>query len=125
MIADTTFVSDFLKELRREERGVARTFFANNRNEAIRTTIITAGEFAVMFKTSEAAWHWLAKWKIYPLHQGVATAASDIDRALKSSGKRLGENDNWIAGFAAYYREPIISRDEAFDNVPGVRRISY
>ena len=37
----------------------------------------------------------------------------------------LGENDNWIAGFTRYYREPLISRDGDFDRVAGLRRISY
>lgn len=41
-----------------------------------------------------------------------------------SAGSRLGENDNWIAGFGRYYREPIISRDAAFDRA-GVRRLVY
>jgi hypothetical protein len=35
-------------------------------------------------------------------------------------GRRLGENDNWIAGFARDYREPLISRDRGFDAVPGL-----
>ena len=67
----------------------------------------------------------MARWKIYQLHPGVAQQAADIDRALKASGARLGENDNWIAGFAAYYRESLISHDAAFDRAPGVRRIAY
>ena len=41
------------------------------------------------------------------------------------AGRRLGENDNWIAGFSAYYREPVISHDQAFDGIEGVRRIRY
>ena len=52
-------------------------------------------------------------------------AAAEIDRALIAEGQRLGENDNWIAGFAAYYREPLISHDAAFDRAPGVRRVAY
>lgn len=43
----------------------------------------------------------------------------------RERGQRFGENDNWIAGFARYYREPLIGRDQAFDRAPGVRRISY
>ncbi len=125
MIADTTFVSDLLKELRRGESGPAREFFAGHRREIIRTTIITVGELAVLFPTSAAARAWLSKWKVYPLHRGVAEAAADIDRTLKAAGQRLGENDNWIAGFANYYREPVISHDVAFDRAPGVRRVVY
>ena len=52
-------------------------------------------------------------------------AAADIDRELIAVGRRLGENDNWIAGFARCYREPLISRDVAFDRVRGLRRIVY
>ena len=51
--------------------------------------------------------------------------AADIDRLLIQRGERLGENDNWIAGFAAYYRETVLSRDADFDRAPGVRRIAY
>ena len=125
MIADTTFVSDLLKERRRNLPGPATALFHQHRAGIIRTTIITAGELAVMFNNSTAAWEWLRPWRIYPLHDGVASAAADIDRILKASGQRLGENDNWIAGFAAYYREPLISHDAAFDRAPGVRRIAY
>jgi predicted nucleic acid-binding protein len=41
------------------------------------------------------------------------------------AGRRLGENDNWIAGFCRYYGEPVISADVAFDRVPRLRRILY
>ena len=125
MIADTTFLSYFLKESRRQVRGPASEFLAEHRTAPIRTTIITAAEIAVMFKESSEAFTWLARWKIYQMHTGIAVAAADIDRKLSASGQRLGENDNWIAGFAAYHREPVISDDLAFDRAPGVRRIHY
>lgn len=124
MIADTTFISDLVRERRRNARGPATAFLERHRG-GIRTTIITAGELAVMFKTSSEAWQWLAKWKIYQLHSGIAAAAADVERALRVAGEQLGENDNWIAGFAAYYREPVISHDAAFDRAPGVRRAIY
>jgi predicted nucleic acid-binding protein len=125
MIADTTFLSDFLKEFRARSIGPARAFFAEDRSRSIRTTIISVTELAVMFPHSRDAWNWLAKWKIYQLHRGIAEAAADIDRALRATGHHLGENDTWIAGFAVYYREPLISHDAAFDRAPGVRRIIY
>ena len=125
MIADTTFLSDFLKENRRQINGPASEFLAAHRTAPIRTTIISAAEIAVMFQESSEAFAWLARWKIYPLHTGIAVAAADIDRKLTAKGQRLGENDNWIAGFAAYHREPLISHDLAFDRAPGVRRVNY
>jgi predicted nucleic acid-binding protein len=125
MIADTTFVSDLLKERRRGVRGPATEFLQAHRREPIRTSIITAGELAVLFPASWQAWDWLAKWKILPLHPGVAQAAADVDRALMVSGRRLGENDNWIAGFATYYRESLLSHDAGFDGIAGLRRVVY
>ena len=125
MIADTTFLGDFLKEFRTDSVGPARTFLAENRSKLVRTTVISVAEFAVMFPGSDEAWQWLAKWKIYSLNTGIAKMAADIDRTLRSDGDRLGENDTWIAGFAAYYREPLISHDAAFDRAPGIRRIIY
>ncbi len=125
MIADTTFLSDFLKEQRRRQRGPASAFLASHRSAPIRTTIISAAEIAVLFPETAAAFAWLAGWKIHPLHTGIAAAAADIDRHLIAIGARLGESDNWIAGFAAYHREPLISHDRAFDRAPGIRRIHY
>jgi len=125
MIADTTFVSDLVRERRQDRRGPASALLAELRAQSVRTTIITAGELAIMFERSAEAFVWLARWRIYPLHPGIAAAAADIDRVLRVRGARLGENDNWIAGFAAYYREAIISHDEAFDRAPGVRRVQY
>lgn len=125
MIADTTFLSDFLKEFRARKIGAARAFFVEHRSKSIRTTIISVAELAVIFPNSSEAWEWLAKWKIYQLHRGIAETAADIDRELRAIGRQLGENDTWIAGFAAYHHEPLISHDAAFDRAPGVRRIAY
>jgi predicted nucleic acid-binding protein len=125
MIADTTFLIHFLNEGRAGRRGPARTFFAESRREATRTTIISVGEIAPSFAASPDAWEYFKPWKIYRLHPGIAEAAADVDRELIASGQRLGENDNWIAGFCRYYREPVISRDSAFDRVRGLRRLDY
>lgn len=125
MIADTTFVSDFLKEQRKAAAGAAAEFFFKHRAAKIRTSIITAGEVSILFPDARAAWVFLDRWEIYRLHTGVVDAAADLDREMRRLGKRLGENDNWIAGFARYYREPLISRDQGFDAVPGLRRMTY
>lgn len=91
----------------------------------IRTTIITVGELAAWLDQSEQVWAFFRRWKVYRLHDGIVSAAADIDRALIDSGARLGENDNWIAGFCRYYREPIVSRDRDFDRVRGLRRLDW
>lgn len=125
MIADTTFLIDFFQEGRAGRRGPARTFFAQRRTDVVRTSIISLGEIAPSFRTSAEAWQYFKRWTIYRLHGGIVSTAADVDRELIALGQRLGENDNWIAGFCRYYREPLISRDGDFDRVPGLRRVGY
>jgi predicted nucleic acid-binding protein len=125
VIADTTFLVHLVREHRTGQTGAAHRFLAGNRRERIRTCIISLSEVAVSFLRAEHAWAYLAQWTVYRLHDGIAQASADLDRELALAGARLGENDNWIAGFCRYYREPIISLDQAFDRVPGIRRLAY
>jgi predicted nucleic acid-binding protein len=125
MIADTTFLSDLYHERRNKQNGPATHFLARHRANPILTTVISAGEIAVVFDNDEDARLFLKPYRVFNLHQGVAFAAAAIDRELLDHGGRLGENDNWIAGFCRYYGQAIISRDKAFDRVQGLRRLSY
>jgi len=125
MIADTNFLSSLVREMHTGQRGPARLFLAEHRRENIRCTIISAGELAVLFPSNAHCWTWLRRWRVLPLHPGIVDAAADVDRQLIRQGARLGENDNWIAGFARYYREPLVSRDGDFDRVPNLRRVAY
>ena len=125
MIADTTFLVHLVRERRLGQPGAACRFLAAHRRERIRTCVISLAEVAVSFPRAEQAWAYFAKWAVYRLHDGIAQAAADLDREMALAGNRLGENDNWIAGFCRYYREPIISRDQAFDRVRGLRRLAY
>ena len=125
MICDTTFLSDLQHEMERSIRGPARQFLADHRTSSMLTTVISAGELAVIFPANEAARQFLSKYRVLRLTPEIAYVAAIIDRELIASGGRLGENDNWIAGFCRYYRQPIISRDAAFDRVRGLRRFSY
>ena len=125
MIADTTFLIHFHREGITGQRGHARMFFARHRQELVRTSIVSLSEIASGFAASWEAWEYFKRWTVLPVHRGVAEVAADVDREMMAIGQRLGENDNWIAGFCRYYRQPVISLDEAFDRVPRLRRIAY
>jgi predicted nucleic acid-binding protein len=125
VIADTTFLIHLLREQSAGSTGPARAFLAHHRTRTIRTSIISLSEVAVSFPTADEAWEYFKHWSVYRLHDGIAKAAADLDRGASMAGQRLGENDNWIAAFCRYYREPIISLDLGFDRVPRLRRISY
>ena len=122
MIADTTFLSDFRRECERSSAGPASAFLARHRNQALLTTVISAGEIALIFDSTAEARAFLTPYRILRLTPEIAYVAAEIDREM---AHRLGENDNWIAGFCRYYGQPVISRDVAFDRVRGLRRLAY
>jgi len=45
--------------------------------------------------------------------------------ALKRLGRPIPANDAWIAALALQHRMPILSRDEHFDALPDVQRITW
>jgi predicted nucleic acid-binding protein len=79
----------------------------------------------VLFATNQEARLFLQRYRQLRLFPEVAYVAAEIDRELLDQGLRLGENDNWIAGFCRYYGQPLISQDTAFDRVRGLRRLRY
>jgi len=122
VIADTTFLSDFWHERLRRRAGPASAFAARHRSQRLLVTVVSAGEIAVIFDSTAEAQAFLNPYRILRLTPEIAYAAAEIDRELS---QRLGENDNWIAGFCRYYGQPVISRDAAFDRVRGLRRLTY
>jgi predicted nucleic acid-binding protein len=122
MIADTTFLSDFRRERERNLVGPARIFAVRHRSQRVLTTVISAGEIAVIFDSTEEARAFLTPYRILRLTPEIAYVAAEIERELD---QRLGENDTWIAAFCRYYRQPLISRDQGFDRVRDLRRLAY
>jgi predicted nucleic acid-binding protein len=125
VIADTNFLSDLRRERRRSENGRASRFLAAHRRQPFLVTVVSAGELAVVFDTAAEARQFLFRYRILRLTPEIAYTAAAIDRELITVGRRLGENDNWIAGFCRYYGQPIISNDQRFDDVRGLRRLRY
>lgn len=125
MIADTTFLSDLHHERESGRPGRASRFLASQRRSPVVTTVISAGELAVIFPDTDDSRRFLAHFRVLRLTPEIAYTAAQIDREMIRSGSRLGENDTWIAGFCRYYGQPIISMDAAFDRVRGLRRMAY
>ena len=55
----------------------------------------------------------------------VACETSRIQRELAALGRRLGENDAWLAGTARSWGMRLISNDRRFDDVPRLRVSHY
>src|ERR1041385_6461710 len=107
MIVDTTFLSDFHHERELSRRGPASTFLATHRSKRTLVTVISVGEIALIFDSNAAAREFLGPYRVLRLTPEVALSASQIDREQIALGARLGENDNWIAGFCRYYGQPL------------------
>jgi predicted nucleic acid-binding protein len=125
MIADTTFVIDLYEEQATGKLGPASAFLADHRSAKLRITIITLGEFATGFKDLRDARAYLRRFPVIRITPESAFECSRIDRELLAIGRRLGENDNWIAGIARYYGQAVISNDRAFERVRGLKVHSY
>ena len=123
MIADTTFLSDLLQEQQRQIVGPARAFIARHRRQRALVTVISVGELAVVFDSTIEARAFLEPYRVLRLTPEIAYVAAQIDRELAAT--RLGENDNWIAGFCRYYGQPLITRDGDFERVRGLRLLTY
>ena len=48
-----------------------------------------------------------------------------VRASLKKTGHPIPANDVWIAALAMQHRLPVLSRDEHFDVVPGVKRETW
>ena len=125
MIADTTFLIDLLREKSSGEPGRAIRFLELNRRIALRTTVISVGELAVGFDQLEDARDFFSRIPLFRLALETVYECSRVERELRQSGGRLGENDNWIAGIARYYGEPLVSNDRAFARVRGLKVVTY
>lgn len=125
MILDTTFLSQLWREQGAGTVGPARRLLQARRNQPIFTTVVNLAELAVLVPSESDLARFFAQFRILPLHFGAAVAAGQLDRRLRQSGDRLGEADTLIAGIALYNGQPLVSRDAAFDRVPGLRRIPH
>jgi tRNA(fMet)-specific endonuclease VapC len=67
----------------------------------------------------------LSGFDILAVTDETAVVYAALRVALKQSGHPIPANDAWIAALALEHRLPILSRDQHFDAVPGLRRKSW
>ena len=61
------------------------------------------------------------------LHVDETTAEtySRVREDLRRAGRPIPENDVWISALARQHDLPVVSRDEHFAHVPGLRRLAW
>ena len=115
------------------QRGsLPRELQAHLRGKTACVTFVTVGEF---FKGAfrrgwgerriEGLETWLRSVVILPYTGEVSRAWGRVCAACEANGFPIAANDAWIAALALQYRLPVLSRDEHFDAVPGLRRETW
>jgi predicted nucleic acid-binding protein len=115
VIYDSTFL---IALERKKTRAAAVDFLARHLDEPARIPVIVLGEIAVGYRSLEELRHNLdPAYSVEPLTEEIAWLASRVQEALAREGQLIGENDTWIAAFALYFHEPLISRDTDYARV--------
>lgn len=63
--------------------------------------------------------------KIANVTSATADAYASIRLELRQRGNPIPSNDAWIAALARQHGLPVLSNDQHFDVVPGVRRVAF
>jgi predicted nucleic acid-binding protein len=63
--------------------------------------------------------------RVLRVDEGTAVAYATIRGELKQAGRPMPANDAWIAALARPHAMAVISRDEHFDFVPNLKRVTW
>ncbi len=98
-----------------------RTFLGRRGGEDLGCSTVTVGELAAG-ADEEATRFFLRRLRKIALSEAIAYRAGALDRQLAGVGKRLGENDNWIAATALHLAATLVFSDGDFQRVPRLKR---
>lgn len=108
-------------ELSERRVGEVRTFLGAHRSEVFACTTVTVGELAAGAPETSVRFM-LRRLRRIPLTEAIAYRAGQLERELAEAGKRLGENDNWIAATALHLSATLVYADGDFERVPKLKR---
>ena len=125
MILDTNALSAFVDG----DAAVGARLSAETR---VAIPVIVLGEFRYGISGSRhrgAYERWLddhlPEFEILSVTEPTTLAYARVRVSLKKIGRPIPANDAWIAALALQHRLPVLSRDEDFDAVPGLRRETW
>ena len=103
-----------------------------HRVSAIAVPVIVLGEFRYGIRQSRnrAQYErWLAEtvplYRVLVVDDGTAEEYAEVRDELKRRGRQIPVNDLWIAALARQHALPLLSRDQHFDFVPGLKRVVW
>ncbi len=94
--------------------------------------VIVLGEYRLgiaqsRYKAAYESWlrEWIAAVTVLDVDDGTTHSYASIGLELRKKGKPIPTNDLWIAALCRQHSLPLLSRDEHFDVVAGLERISW
>ena len=121
LLLDTSTLIDLEHELAERRIGPVRSYLGRSKRESLACATVTVGELA-SGADEESVRFFLRRLRKLPLSEAVAYRAAELDRRLAEAGRRLGENDNWIAATALLHSATLVYVDGDFARVPGLKR---
>jgi predicted nucleic acid-binding protein len=100
--------------------------------ERVAVPVIVLGEYRLgiaqsRHRTTYESWlrEWIAAVAVLEIDDGTTHSYSAIGLELKRKGKPIPTNDLWIAALCRQHSLPLVSRDQHFDFVAGLRRFDW
>lgn len=122
LLLDTSTLIDLEEELAEGRIGPVRHFLGRSRAQPLACATVSVGELA-SGADEESVRFFLRRLRKLPLTEAIAYRGGALDRELARLGRRLGENDNWIAATALHYSATLVYADGDFARVPGLKRL--
>jgi predicted nucleic acid-binding protein len=121
LLLDTSTLIELERELSGRTVGPVRAYLGRNKGEDLACSTVTVGELATG-KHEAAVRFFLRHLRKIPLTEAIAYRAGELDRLQLRRGRRLGENDTWIAATALHYSATLVHTDGDFDRVEEIKR---
>jgi|SRR6266850_4110957 len=127
MLLDSNFLIELERELQSARIGAARTFLATHRSQPVLVSVASVCEVAAGMEDNSTARAFFRRGglRVLNIFSELALRAAELDRDLIARGTRIGEIDTLIAGTALYYSQPLVTNDNDFDRIRGLRLLHY
>jgi predicted nucleic acid-binding protein len=115
-LADATLVIALHRE---QGHGPVTDWLATLPDARLTQCVITEGEF--LEGNRDLVWLRSAFGRPIPVNEQTASVMAEIQRRRARNGKRLGENDAWMAALAVQHDLHLLTADDTFGGIPRLR----
>src|ERR1017187_2969354 len=110
LLLDTSALIGLERELAQKHVGRVRAYLGEHMGDGLACSTVTVGEMA-SGENETAVRVLLRHLRKIPLSEAIAYRAGTLDKDLAKKGRRLGENDNWIAATALHFSATLVYAD--------------